>query len=106
MAYQVYGKGVNKSLVDSIHGHILKNIKPNLTFILKTNILKAMQRLEKRKKKNRYDKFSKKFYDKVQKSFLRIAKSDKKKYVVIDNSHDSPETEKIIYKKFIKVFNQ
>ena len=69
LAYQVYGKGVNKSLVDSVHKYILGGIKPNLTFILKANISKAMQRLKKRKKKNRYDKFSKNFYDRVQKAF-------------------------------------
>ena len=65
-----------------------------------------MQRLKKRKKKNRYDKFSKKFYDKVQKAFLKIARADKKKYIIIDNSLDSPETEKIILRKFIKVLNK
>ena len=105
-AYQVYGKGVNKRFVDFVHKYILGSIKPDLTFILKVNIEKAMQRLKKRKKKNRYDKFSKNFYDKVQKAFLKIAKTDKKKYMIIDNSHDTPETERIIFNKFIKVFNK
>ena len=93
-AYQVYGKGVNKSLVDVVHKYILGAIKPDLTFILKTNISKAMQRLKQRKKKNRYDKFSKNFYDRVQKAFLKIARTDKKKYIIVDNSLDSPKTEK------------
>ena len=102
LAYQVYGKGVNKSLVNTVHKYILGTINPDLTFILKANISKAMQRLKKRKKKNRYDKFSKNFYDKVQKAFLKIAKTDKKKYIIIDNSLDTPETEEIIFNKFIK----
>ena len=106
LAYQVYGKGVNKALVDSVHKHILGSIKPDLTFILKTNISRAMQRLKKRKKKNRYDKFSKSFYGRVQKAFLKIAKTNKKKYFIINNSLDTPETEKIIFKEFIKVFNK
>ena len=106
LAYQVYGKGVNKGLVDLIHKYILGNIKPDLTFILKVNISKALERLKKRKKRNRYDKFPKNFYDKVQKAFLKIAKTDKKKYIIIDNSLDTPETEKIIFEKFIKVFNK
>ena len=106
LAYQVYGKGVNKNLVDSVHKYILGSIKPDLTFILKANISKAMQRLRKRKKKNRYDKFPKNFYDRVQKAFLKIAKSDKKKYAIIDNSFDTPKTEKIIFKEFIKIFDK
>ena len=106
LAYQVYGKGVNKSLVDSVHKYILGSIKPDLTFILKVNISKALQRLKRRKKKNRYDRFSKNFYNRVQKAFLKIAKTDKKKYIVVDNSLDTPETEKVIFNKFIKVFNK
>ena len=106
LAYQVHGKGVNKSLVDTVHKYILGNIKPDLTFILKASVSSAMKRLKKRKKKNRYDKFSKNFYNKVQKAFLKIAKTDKNKYIIIDNSLDTLETEKVIFKKFIKTFNK
>jgi dTMP kinase len=103
LAYQVYGKGVSKALVDSVHKYILGSIRPDLTFILKVNISKALERLKKRKKKNRYDKFSKYFYIKAQKAFIKIAKKNKTRYFVLDNSKDSKETEKIILNKFIKV---
>ena len=99
LAYQVYGKGVNKNLINSIHRHILKGLKPDLTFILTVSISKAMLRLKKRKKKNRYDKFSKNFYSRVQNAFLRLAKNNKNKYFVIDNSKDTSSVEKIILKK-------
>ena len=104
-AYQVYGKKVDKRLVDSVHKHILGTIKPDLTFVLKVNILKALLRLKKRKKKNRYDKFSKNFYIKAQNAFIKIAKKNKKRYIIIDNSQDSKETEKIILNKFVKFIN-
>ena len=103
LAYQVYGKGVSINLVKSVHKYILGNIKPNLTFILKVNISKAMERLKKRKRKNRYDKFSKNFYIKAQNAFIKIAKQNKRRYFVLDNSNDSKETEKIILNKFFKV---
>tara|TARA_B100000749_G_scaffold190076_1_gene147313 strand:+ start:1138 stop:1785 length:648 start_codon:yes stop_codon:yes gene_type:complete len=101
LAYQVYGKGVNKKLVNSVHKYILGNIKPDLTFILKVKISKALQRLKNRKRKNRYDKFSKNFYIKVQNAFLKIARKNKKRYFVLDNSKDSNVIEKIILKKFL-----
>ena len=106
LAYQVYGKGVNKSLVNSVHKYILRGIKPDLTFILRVNISKALQRLKKRKKKNRYDRFSKNFYIKVQKAFIKIAKKDKRRYFIIENSKDSKETEKVILNKFMKVLTK
>ena len=105
LAYQVHGKRVNKNFVDSIHKHILRKIKPDLTFILKVNINKAMKRLKERKTKNKYDKFSKSFYIKVQNSFLKIARKNKKRYFVIDNSKDSSNIEKIIFNKFNKILS-
>ena len=105
-AYQVYGKKVNKNLIDSVHKHILKSITPDLTFILTVNITKAMLRLKKRKKKNRYDKFSKNFYNQVQKAFKLIAKKNKKRYFLIDNSKDSKEVEKLILNRFLKAINK
>ena len=98
-AYQVYGKGVNKNFVDLVHKYILGKIKPNMTFILKVNISKALQRLKKRiTKKNRYDKFSKNFYIKAQKAFIKIAKKNKKKYYIFDSSKDDKNLEKRIFK--------
>ena len=98
-AYQVYGKGVNKNFVDLVHKYILGKIKPDMTFILKVNMSKALQRLKKRAtKKNRYDKFSKNFYIKAQKAFIKIAKKNKKKYYIFDNSEDDKNLEKSIFK--------
>ena len=105
-AYQVYGKGVNEKFVNLIHKHILKNIRPDLTFILKVNILKALKRINKRGKKNRYDKFSKSFYANVQKAFIKIAKKNKKKYIILENSNDTNSVEKIILKKILIRLNK
>ena len=105
-AYQIYGKGVNKHFINSIHKYILKGLKPDLTFILISNISKAFKRMNKRKSKNRYDKFSANFYKKVQKAFVKIGKSNMKRYVILDNSKDTPEIEKIILKKIIKLLNK
>ena len=104
-AYQVHGKGIDKKFVQTIHKYILGNLKPDLTFLLKVNINKALKRLNKRKKKNRYDKFSKNFYEKVQKAFIKIAKKNKKRYFVIDNSKDSNNVETQILNKLIKALN-
>jgi dTMP kinase len=98
-AYQVYGKGVNKNFVDLVHKYILGKIKPDMTFILKVNMSKALQRLKKRAtKKNRYDKFSKNFYVKAQKAFIKIAKKNKKKYYIFDSSEDDKNLEKNIFR--------
>ena len=95
-AYQVYGKKVEKKIIDDVHRYILKKIKPDLTFVLKVKISKAFSRIKKRKNKNRYDKFSKDFYNNAQKAFLKLAKKNKRKYHIFDNSNDNSEIEKKI----------
>jgi len=106
LAYQVYGKGVNKNLVDYIHKHILNKIKPDLTFLLKVKISKAIKRINERKERNRYDNFSKSFYIKAQNAFIKIAKRNKERYCIIDNTEDSPYIEKKILEKFNKIFSR
>ena len=98
IAYQVYGKKVEKKLIDSVHKYILQNIKPDITFLLKVNSSQASKRLKKRKTKNRYDKFPKKFYIKAQNAFIKIAKNNKQKYYILDNSYDDLNLEKKIIK--------
>ncbi len=102
LAYQVYGKNVDNKFVKFIHKYVLNGTKPDLTFLLTVKIKKALKRLKKRKKLNRYDKFPKKFYIKAQKDFIKIAKRNKKKYIVLDSSNDDTNLEKIIFKSLIK----
>ena len=105
LAYQVYGKKVNKLFIDNIHKKILQGIKPNLTFVLKVSPKSSKERLKKRRTKNRYDNFSQTFYTNAQKSFLKIAKN-KKNYFILNSSENNPNLEKEIFKivsKFIKI---
>ena len=97
-AYQVYGKKVEKKLIDVIHKYILNKVKPDITFLMKVNISKAFLRLKKRKNKNRYDKFSRSFYINAQKAFITLAKSNKNKYYIYDNSSDDQNLEQKIFK--------
>ena len=96
IAYQVYGKKVEFELIENIHKYILQKIKPDITFLLKVKSSKASSRLKKRKIKNRYDKFSKNFYQNAQKAFIKLAKKNKKRYFIFDNSTDDKELEKKI----------
>ena len=97
IAYQVMGKKVRGSFIKNIHKVILEGLKPNLTFILKVSLRSSKERLLKRKTKNRYDKFSQSFYEKAQKSFLKIAKN-KRNYFILDSSNNDNLLEKKIFK--------
>ncbi len=105
LAYQVYGKSVNKSFIEYIHKFVLQGVNPDLTFILKVSPKASAKRLKKRKTKNRYDNFSQSFYTKAQKAFLKIARK-KKNYFILNSSSNDNNLEKLIFKivsKYLKI---
>jgi dTMP kinase len=104
LAYQVFGKKINKSFIDNIHKFILKGVNPNLTFILKVSEKSSRLRLKKRRTKNRYDNFSQSFYTKAQNSFLKIGKN-KKNYFIFDSSNNSVDLEKKIFLIVCKILD-
>ena len=92
IAYQDFGKKINMNFINNIYKFILNGLKPNITFVLKVSSHSSKKRLIKRKTRNRYDNFTQSFYDKVQKSFLKIAKN-KKNYFVFDSSKNNKDLE-------------
>ena len=61
------------------------------------------RRLKMRKSLNRYDKFEYKFYNKVQNGFLKQAKKNKSKYLIVDSNLDIKINKKIILDKIDKL---
>ncbi len=100
IAYQHYGMGLDKNLIDKINKILLKNIKPTITFLNIVNMRSLKKRLSLRKNKNRYDKFKINFYKKVQSGFLKLAKN-KSNYIII-NSNENLLENKIKVLKNIK----
>ena len=60
-------------------------------------------RLKKRKKLNRYDKFNNNFYKKVQKGFLKLYRNNKNKYNLIDSNLTIKKNKMIILEKVEKL---
>ncbi len=97
LAYQHYGMGINKKLINSLNKVILKEIKPTFTFLNIVSMRNLKLRINKRQK-NRYDTFNFKFYDKVQKGFIKLSKN-KKKYTIINSNNAISNNKKIILRK-------
>ena len=99
IAYQHYGFGVDLRLIKFINKHLLKKIVIDFTFLNKVNTKNMIKRLKKRKSLNRYDKFKNDFYKKVQKGFLKLARKNRKKYLVIDSNKNKAQNETLIINK-------
>ena len=103
IAYQHFGLGVDLNLINSINKSILKNFKVDFTFLNIVSKKNMSKRLKLRKSLNRYDEFNNKFYQKVQKGFLKLSKKNKKKYQIIDSNLDVKKNEYLIIEKIKKL---
>jgi len=102
LAYQHYGMGINKKLINNLNKFILNKIKPDFTFLNVVNKKNLKIRLNKRIVKNRYDKFNYNFYNKVQNGFIKIAKN-KNNYLIINSNNKIKYNKKLIINKIISL---
>ena len=103
IAYQHYGLGVNKKLIEIINKSLLGNFKIDFTFLNIVNNKNMIKRLKLRKSLNRYDRFNNKFYSKVQKGFLKLSRGNKRKYQIINSNLDINLNKSLILKKIDKL---
>ena len=105
LAYQHYGMGIDKNIINKINLYLLGKIKIDFTFLNLVNMTNLQLRLSKRKNLNRYDKFKISFYKKIQNGFIKIAKKNKKKYLIINSNDSIRKNKKIILNKTNKLLN-
>ena len=99
VAYQHYGMGLNINFINNINKFVLDRLKVDFTFLNVVSEKNMIKRLKKRKRLNRYDKFNKNFYKKVQKGFIKIAKKNPKKYFIVNSNLEIKSNEKLIINK-------
>ena len=99
IAYQHYGLGLEIRIINEINNYLLGKFNVDFTFLNTVSSNNMIQRLKLRKSTNRYDKFSRFFYQRVQKGFLKIAKKNKKKYQIINSNLNIEDNKSLIIKK-------
>jgi len=103
LAYQHYGMGINKSIINRLNDYLLEKIKIDFTFLNLVNMVNLKLRLSKRQNLNRYDNFKISFYKKIQNGFIKISKKNKKKYLLINSNDSINKNKKIILSKTNKL---
>ena len=103
VAYQHYGMGVDLKLINLLNKYLLKNIKIDFTFLNIVNNRNLFLRLKKRKSLNRYDKFNSFFYNKVQKGYIKLTRTKKKSYMIIDSNLEIEKNKKLILDQINKL---
>ena len=98
IAYQHYGFGIDLKLINLLNNYLLKDFKVDYTFLNIVSKKNMINRLKSRQTLNRYDKFNNKFYERVQKGFLKIAHKNKNKYKIINSNLNIKDNQNKIVK--------
>lgn len=87
LAYQGYGRGLDKKMIEYLNRISVSNTEPDLSILIDIPIKVFMQRMRKNdKKKDRIEKEKIDFYKRVRLGYLKIAQKEKKRFRVIDGS--------------------
>lgn len=92
MAYQGYGFGLGRDLVETIHSVAIGSLQPDLTFILDVPVEAGLSRAGERdadqNASNRYERMDKDFHERLRQGFLDIAAREPDRCAVIDAAQD------------------
>ncbi len=90
-AYQGGGRGISDSDIKEIESVVHPGFRPDLTIVLTCALETALQRVSRRGKKDRFERESEDFFERVHAAYLKLAKRDPERFAVIDTEPDIEE---------------
>ena len=94
-AYQGYGRGLDLGLIEAINNAATGGLCPNLVVLLDTEAEKGLQR--KRSKKDRFEREEHSFHQRVREGYLKMARDDPQRWLVVDATLPRAKVERIIW---------
>jgi dTMP kinase len=92
LAYQCFGRGLERTRVEAVYHFIAGNFKPDLTFLLDIDPRLGVERALKGKNRatheNRFENFDFSFHETLQAAYHTLAKEEPDRFVVIDANRD------------------
>lgn len=107
VAYQGYGRGVNKGFLQLLYLHIVGDIEPNFTFVFDLDVNEGLKRANSRMAGNtviegRFEAMDITFHERIRNGFLEIAKKNPQRCSIIEaNLHPSE-----IHRKIVRILQE
>ena len=101
-AYQVFGKGVDKSIFEQLNEIIIKKVLPEVTFLIDINPIIGIERSLKRKNNEiKFENYKIDYHKKVRKAFNKISKINDRIIKI-----DGKQTKRDIHRIVVDYFNK
>lgn len=95
LAYQGYGRGVDKHMIKTVNTWIMENHEPDIVFYIQIPVKIALDRITKRGNVNHFEQHSS-FLEKVDQGFKALF-AEKKNVVFIDGSQNPKDVASTLY---------
>lgn len=100
-AYQGYGRGLDLNTVKAANALGTQSVIPNLTILLDIPAEVGFSR-NKEKKPDRFETENLSFHRRVREGYLKLAKAEPKRWLVVDATKSKEEITKIIWQRVSK----
>ena len=106
MAYQGFGRGLDREMIDILNRFALRGVTPDLTLLMdvpvETGLGRALARIAGKKESEREDRFESEqmdFHRRVRDGYLHLASREPERFRIIDASGDIEATHRAILRE-------
>jgi dTMP kinase len=101
-AYQSYGRGLDLARVLVVNSAATQGALPNLTILMDVPVEVGLTR-KKGKRPDRFEQENLAFHRRVREGYLTLAKSEPKRWLIIDATQSKAKIAEVIWKKVGKL---
>ena len=87
-AYQGGGRGLPDAEIEALENWVQGSLKPDLTILLDVPLEVSLQRIERSREKDRFEREAADFFTRVRSAYLRRAAAAPERYAVVDSNRD------------------
>lgn len=107
VAYQGYGRGVNREFLQLLYSYVVGDTEPDITFVFDLDVYEGIKRATTRMEGNlvvegRFEAMDMEFHKRIRAGFLEIAKNNPKRCVLVEaDAHP-----KVIHRQIIDILQE
>ena len=102
-AYQSGGKGVKEKKIDILKEWVQASLQPDLTFLFDLSVEVSIERLNKTRELDKFEREEKSFHENIRQKYLLLAKASPERFCILNSEESIEEIQNQIKLKLDKV---
>ena len=102
-AYQSGGKGVKEKKIDILKEWVQASLQPDLTFLFDLSVEVSIERLNKTRELDKFEREEKSFHENIRQKYLLLAKASPERFCILNSEESIEDIQNQIKLKLNKV---